>query len=103
MALINIQRFRDVLIRSGVAEEAPALEVSVGLDNELTDFADGLATKQDLRLLSAEMREFAAEMRQLFAEQEARHQQQLNRLAALMLAGSALIATVTGILVAVFG
>ena len=103
MALINIQRFRDVLVRANVAEDAPALEVSVGLDRELDELTDGLATKQDLRLLSAEFRQYAAEMRQLMAEQEARHQQQLNRLAVIMLAGATLIAAVASILVVMFG
>ena len=96
MAIINIQRFRDTLVRSGVAEEAPALEVAVALDEELESVAEGLATKQDLQQL-------AAEIRQIFAEQEARHQQQLNRLAILMLSGAALIAAVAGVLVAVLG
>lgn len=103
MALIDIQRFRDVLVRARVAEEAPALEVSVALDQELEHFSDGLATKQDLRLLAAELRQLMAEMRQTLAEQEARHQQQLNRLAATILAGAALIAAMTGVLVTVFG
>ena len=96
MALINIQRFRDVLVRTQVAKEAPALEVAVALDVELESFSAELATRQEIRLL-------AAEMRQLFAEQEARHQQQLNRLAALMLAGAAMIAAIASVLVAVLG
>ena len=96
MALINIQRFRDVLVRTQVADEAPALEVAVALDVELESFSAELATRQEIRLL-------AAEIRQLFAEQEARHQQQLNRLAALMLAGAAMIAAIASVLVAVLG
>ncbi len=96
MALINIQRFRDVLVKTQVATEAPALEVAVALDAELDTLSEVLSTKQDLQLLTAEMR-------RMFAEQEARHQRQLNRLAATMLAGAALIAAITGMLVTVFG
>ena len=103
MALINIQRFRDVLVRTSVAEEAPALEVSVALDAEMSEFASGLATKADIRVLSAQFMQLHAEMRQLFAEQEARHQQQLNRLATLVLAGAAVIAAIAGALVAALG
>ena len=55
MALIDIQRFRDVLVRNGVAETAPALEVSVGLDHELTEMGGNLATKLDLELLRADL------------------------------------------------
>ena len=55
MALINIQRFRDVPVRTGVAEPAPALEVAVGLDHELAEMGGNLATKPDLLLLRADL------------------------------------------------
>lgn len=114
MALINVGRFRDVLVRSGVAEEAPALEVSVGLDAEIDETLQGYPTgdsvdsqfaqlRSDFQALRAENRVLREEMRRLFAEQEARHQQQLNRLAATMLGGAALIAAIAGVLVAVLG
>ncbi len=103
MALINIQRFRDVLVRTQVAAEAPALEVSVGLEQELAESLQDYPTLSSFEGLRSEFDLLRAEMRQLFAEQEARHQQQLNRLAAIMLGGATLIAAVTGILVVVFG
>ncbi len=103
MALINIQRFRDVLVRTKVAEDAPAMEVSVGLEQELAESLQDYATLANLEGLRSDFELLRAEMRQLFAEQEAKHQQQLNRLAAIMLTGATFIAAVTGILVAVFG
>lgn len=114
MALISIQRFRDVLVRTGVADEAPALDLSVGLEQELDETLAGFVSHQQAdssyALLRADMGVLRAEIRQLFAqsearqaEQEARHQQQLNRLAAIMLTGAALIAAVASILVVVLG
>lgn len=103
MALINVQRFRDVLVRTKVAEEAPALEVSVALEQEISDFSDRLATSQDINIQTAYFRQALAELHQLMAEQEARHQRQLNRLAAMMLPGAALIAAIASVLVVVLG
>jgi hypothetical protein len=107
MALISIQRFRDVLVRTGVADEAPALDLSVGLEQELDETLAGFVSHEQAdssyALLRADMGVLRAEIRQLFAEQEARHQQQLNRLAAIMLTGAALIAAVASILVVVLG
>ena len=53
--------------------------------------------------LRSDLNQNAAETRQRMAEQDARHQQQLNRLTVTLLAGMSLISAVTGVLVAVFG
>lgn len=90
MALINIQRFRDLLVRTGVAESAPALEVSVGLDNELEELRGGVATNKEIQLSFAE---FTARLEQQL------HQMEL-RIIAITLAGIALGVTILGLVIA---
>ena len=73
MARINVQRFRDVLVEAEVAEEAPALSVSVALDEEFESFANDLATKHDLLLLTAEIKaEITQQSVELRAEDDRR-------------------------------
>lgn len=90
MALINIQRFRDVLVRNGVADAAPALEVSVGLDHELEDLRGGLATKQDIQLLRAQLR----------GDVEAGLHRQTLQIVGIVLAGLALVVAILGLIIA---
>ena len=104
MALINIQRFRDVLVRAQVAEDAPALEVSVGLERELDDTLDSFATLKrvdsSFDLLRSEIAIFRAEMRQLLAEQEQRARERELRLVLITLSAIGLATTILGILFA---
>lgn len=90
MALINIQRFRDVLVRTGVAESAPALELSVGLDHELEELRGGLATKQDLQLLRAQFR----------GDLEAGLHRQTVQIVGVVLGGLALAVAILGLIIA---
>ena len=87
MALINIQRFRDVLVKNGVAGDAAALGVSVGLDTEIEESRADLVTKQDLQLLLARL-------------DERLHRLEL-RIIGITLAGIALATTILGIVIAV--
>ncbi|MCY3557328.1 MAG: hypothetical protein OXH13_01620 [Chloroflexi bacterium] len=103
MAIINIQRFRDTLVRVGVAEEAPALEVSVALDSELEQATEDFITGSELDTVNSHVDVRASELRQQIAEMEARFQQALNRQALLIAAYVTLVAAVAGILVAVLG
>ena len=98
MALINIQRFRDVLVRNGVADDAAALEVSVSLDQELVEAQAGLTTKEDVRnavtLIVARIQQSLAEYEQNAREREV-------RLIGITLGGLALAVAVLGIIIAV--
>ncbi len=98
MALINIQRFRDVLVRSRVAAEAPALEVSVGLDRELAEAQAGLATKEDVRNAVAVV---VGQIRQSLAEYEQSAREREVRFIGIMLGGLALAIAILGIVIAV--
>lgn len=55
MAIIDTLRFRNILVDGDIAEETPAQEFVTALDESLEDITDGLATKQDLAQLRAEL------------------------------------------------
>lgn len=90
MALINIERFRDVLVRSGVTERAPALEISVGLDHELQELRGGIATNKDIQLLFAQQR----------AEMERSLHRQTVLIVGVVLGALALVVAILGLLIA---
>lgn len=90
MALINIQRFRDVLVRTGVAERPQALELSVGLDYELEELRGSVATNKEIRLLFAEFR----------AEFERSLHRQTVQIVGVVLGGLALAVAILGLIIA---
>ena len=118
MSILSALRLRDILVNGKIADEVPAEELIETLDRDIEaalelkvdqERVDGELSESRqhmdhrFEIVSAELELLREEMRRLFAEQEARHQQQLNRLAATMLGGAALIAAVVGVLVVVFG
>ena len=90
MALINIERFRDVLVRTGVAEPVPALELSVGLDNELEELRGGVATNKEIQLTLAQFR----------ADLERTLHRQTVQIISFMLGGLALAVAILGLIIA---
>ena len=102
MALINIQRFRDVLVRTQLAQDAPALEVSVGLEQELDDTLGDFATNREMEssfaLLRGDIWAFQAQILQKLAEQEQRSTEREQRLVLITLSGIAVATAILGLL-----
>ena len=104
MAIINIGRFRDVLVRSRVSDEAPAMEVSVGLERELDETLSQYSTRQEtmnsFELLRAEFASFRSDMRAAFAEQEQRAKEREQRYVMITLGAITLAVAVIGLMIA---
>ena len=104
MALIDIGRFRDVLTRSGVADEAPAMEVSVGLERELDETLSEYPTRREslnsFELLRADLAAMRSEMRALLAEQEQRAREREQRYVVITIGALALATAIIGLMIA---
>jgi hypothetical protein len=80
VALINIERFRDVLVRTGVAEPVPALE----------ELRGGVATNKEIQLTLAQFR----------ADLERTLHRQTVQIISFMLGGLALAVAILGLIIA---
>ena len=102
MAIINVRRVRDALVRAEVTDEAKGLELATSLDEELSgtfvtnERLETLEDRIDSRLALSEQR-----MQARFAQAEAHAERRMLRFLLAIIAAQALFAGVVAILVAV--
>ncbi|MCY3922609.1 MAG: hypothetical protein OXG27_09450 [Chloroflexi bacterium] len=83
MAVFDTARLRDILVRGGIADEAPAGELVDELEDQVSSALSGYST-QDQVILAV------AQVLQAMAEMEARQSRHVNQAVGIMLAGVAL-------------
>ncbi len=98
MAIIDVLRFRGIMLRGGFPE-APAEEFVTAFDETLEQELSGLASKVDLERWKQEIiYQLKSEMQMLMLEQEARHSREMLLWTGVVLGG---IAVATAIIIAV--
>ena len=92
MATINVRRVRDAFVKAEVADEAPALELAVTLDEELEQ--GGVSTRSDLAAMEERIQ-------RRFAEADAQAERRMVRFLLAVIASQAVFTGIVGILIAV--
>ena len=87
MAIINVRRVRDAFVKAEVANDSPALELAVTLDEELQEGLGHLPTREEIQ--------------RWFAEAHAEAERRMLRFLLAVIAAQAVFTGVIAILIAV--
>ena len=101
MAIINVRRVRDALVRAEVTDEAKGLELATSLDEELSETAvsqERLETVE--QRIDARFESMEARIDARFAQAEADAERRANRHTAIFLAALAAAVSVLSLLYA---
>ena len=96
MAIIDTLKFRNILVNGNIAEEAPAEQLVVALDETFEEVTGNLATKSDIEAYRAEIAAFKAEVLAAIAQSDAANAR--GRLT-LFIAIAILIGTAVGLII----